>query len=110
MNKKTLNTTYDFTLADGTTVKLTLAFYALYLLKGKNKSLYERYNKAMLSISDKKSAYDELEAITVLYAAYVCANLNAETIMNEEEFMILCGADRVAVNEALEHLIAPKKA
>lgn len=110
MDKKTLNTVYDFEMADGTTVKLTLAFYALYQLKGKNKSLYERYNKAMVSVSDKKSAYDELEAITILYTAYVCANLTAEEIMSEEEFMILCGADRVAVNTALEYLIAPKKA
>ena len=110
MGNKTLNTTYDFEMADGTTVKLTLAFYALYQLKSKNKSLYERYNKAMLSIADKKSGYDELEVITILYAAYVCANLNADKIMNEEEFIILCGADRVAVNTALEHLITPKKA
>ena len=109
MSKK-LNTTYDFELADGTKVKLTLAFYALYLLKSKNKSLYERYNKAMVKVSDKKSDYDELETIVILYTAYVCANMNEEKMLSEEEFMILCGSDRVAVNNAVEHLITPKKA
>ena len=109
MSTKKLNTTIDFELADGTTVKLTLAFYMIYQLKAKDKSLYERYNKAMVKVSsnDHKN-FDELESITILYTAYVCANLNDENRMSEEEFMILCGSDRIAVNEALTKLVNPK--
>lgn len=108
MDKKALNTTYDFELADGSVVKLTLAFYALYQLKGKNKSLYERYNKAMAN--QAKENYDELETITLLYAAYMCANLTNEKALSEEEFMMLCGSDREEIGKALKHLINPKKA
>lgn len=105
MDKK-INTTIDFEFYDGTTAKMTLTFYALYQLKSKNKSLYERYTQIM---SSKKST-DELEMITILYTAYVCANLaEYESIMNEEEFMIKCGSDRDAVGKAVTALVRPKK-
>lgn len=109
MDNRKLNTTYDFELADGTVVELTLAFYKLYQLRSKHKGLYERYNKIMTNNS-KGGAVDELDTIAVLYAAYVCANMNNENMMSEEEFMILCGSDRVGVNKAVEHLLTPKKA
>ena len=109
MNKKMLNTTYDFELADGRTVTMTLAFYALYQLRSKNKGLYDRYNKIMAS--NAKGNMDELDSITILYVAYMCAHLgSAEELINEEDFIMLCGSDRMAVNNALEHLTNPKKA
>ena len=97
------NTCIDFTFADGDSVKLTLAFYALYQIKSINKGLYDRYNKIMT-----KGANEELDMITVLYTAYVCANL-AGDVMTEEEFLIKCGSDRNAIKEAMEALITPKK-
>ena len=105
MNKK-LNTTVDFELCDGTTVKLTLAFYHLYQLKSKNPSLYKRYNAAMSNTA--KDNYDELDMITILYAAYMCANMDA-AVLDEEEFMMLCGSDRIAVGNAVKALTSPKK-
>ena len=109
METKKLNTTYDFELADGSVVELTLAFYKLYQLRSKNKALYERYNKIM-SKNAKGGDVDELDTIGVLYAAYVCANMEKDNLMDEEKFMMLCGSDRLAVNKAVEHLITPKKA
>ena len=109
MDNRKLNTTYDFELADGSVVELTLAFYKLYQLRSKNKTLYDRYNKIMTN-NAKDGGVDELDTITVLYAAYICANMGKEELLNEEEFMMLCGSDRMAVNKALEHLITPKKA
>lgn len=109
METKKLNTTYDFELADGSIVELTLAFYKLYQLRSKNKALYERYNKIM-SKNAKGGDVDELDTISVLYTAYVCANDGKGELMAEETFMQLCGSDRVAVNKAVEHLITPKKA
>lgn len=109
MDNRKLNTTYDFELADGSTVELTLAFYKLYQLRSKNKALYDRYNKIM-GKNAKGGDVDELDTIGVLYAAYVCANMEKENLMDEETFMMLCGSDRIAVNKAVEHLITPKKA
>lgn len=108
MDMKKLNTTYEFTLEDGEVVKMSLTFYALYQLRGKNKSLYERYNRCLANTS--KGVLDELDTITVLYAAYVCANLDAENLMSEEEFIMRCGSDRNAVGTAIGALINPKKA
>lgn len=98
-----INTTIDFEFADGEKAKMTLAFYALYQIKSTNRGLYDRYNKIMT-----KGASDELEMITVLYTAYICANSGGE-VMSEEEFMIKCGSDRMAVKSAMEQLITPKK-
>lgn len=99
------NTCIDFKFEDGDSVKMTLAFYALYQIKNVNKGLYDRYNKIMT-----KGASEEIEMITVLYTAYVCANIaDIANCMTEEEFMIRCGSDRMAVKDAMEKLIKPKK-
>lgn len=105
--EKKLNTTIDFEFCDGTSEKLTLMFYALYQLKSKNRSLYTRYNEAMNRLSGK--SMDELDTITILYTAYVCANMDKEDLMNEVDFMIKCGSDRMAVSKAVKELTQPKK-
>lgn len=108
---KPMNTKYVFEFEDGTSCEMTLAFYVLYLLKAKNKSLYDRYNRTMNGMSDNKKDYDELESLTILYTAYRCANINEpeENLMSEEEFIIKCGSDRKAVGMAMQRLINPKK-
>ena len=104
MDKK-MNTTIDFEFYDGSTAKLTLFFYALYQLKEKNKSLYERCNRIMT-----KGTEDVLEMITMLYTAYCAANIDDyENLMSEEEFMFKCGSDIKAVAEAVKQLMSPKK-
>lgn len=104
--EKKYNTTIDFEFCDGTTAKMTLTFYALYQLKSKNKALYNRYNQAMNASA--KGGYDELEMMTILYAAYMCANANEENVLSEEEFIMKCGSDRVAVGNAVKQLTSPK--
>lgn len=104
MDKK-INTTITFEFYDETTVEMTLTFYKLYRLKEKNRGLYDRYNEIM---SRKQNS--ELDMITLLYVAYACANLDSmEKIMSEEEFMIKCGCDRLAIKNATEQLLYPKK-
>lgn len=109
--EKPMNTKYVFEFEDGTTCEMTLAFYVLYLLKAKNKSLYDRYNRTMNGMADKKKEYDELESLTILYTAYRCANINEpeENLMTEEEFIFKCGSDRKAVGRAIQRLTNPKK-
>lgn len=107
MDDKRKNTTIEFEFFDGEKVELTLWFYALYQLKAKKKSLYERYNKIMVKMQKGTDAYDELDMITVLYVGYMCAD--PEEAMSEEDFMYKCGADRNAVAEAFTALVSPKK-
>lgn len=104
MKNKKMNTTIEFEFYDETKTEMTLTFYALYQLKNKNKGLYDRYSRIMT-----KGPADELEMITVMYAAYMCAHLNDENLMTEEEFMIKCGSDRMAIRDAIQSLTQPKK-
>ena len=106
MDKK-LNSVIEFEFFDGTKAKMTLTFYALYQLKSKNKALYNRYNQAMNNSAN--GGYDEMDMMTILYTAYMCANANEENILSEEEFIINCGSDRVAVGNAVKELTSPKK-
>lgn len=108
METKKLNTNYEYELADGRKVNLTLCFYKLYQLKTKNKKLYERYNKTYTHMQNKKE-FEELDLIFMLYVAYVCANMDDENLLTEEEFMVLCGGDRVGTSDAYSHLTNPKK-
>ena len=97
------NTVIEFTFWDGTKTELTLTFYALYQMKPKHKGLYERYNHIMAN-----GMKEELDMVTILYTAYVCAHLNEENLMTEEEFMVGCGWDRQALAEAVKKLTSPK--
>ena len=104
MDKNALATRYKFEFYDGTTCEMTLTFVSLIKLKGKNKPLYDRYNKIM-----SKGGEDEFDTLTVLYAAYVCANIDSDKLLTEDEFIEKCGCDRWALNDALTTLTNPKK-
>ena len=104
MDKMQLATTYEFTFADGDKCELTLAFIRIKRLASKNRSLYDRYNKTMVN-----GPKEELEMLTVVYAAYVCANLDKDNILTEDQFIEKCGSDRRALQNALNSLINPKK-
>lgn len=104
MDKSALATRYEFEFYDGTTCQMTLAFILLKKLASKNKALYDRYNKIMAN-----GGKDEFDTLTVLYAAYVCANMESESLLTEDEFIEKCGCDRVAINEAMQAMTNPKK-
>ena len=79
------------------------------MLKSKNRTLYDRHNKIMARMGNRKNdEYDEIDSVLILYTAYVCAHLNDESIMTEEEFLIKCGSDRKAVGAAVKALLQPK--
>ena len=103
MSVPKLNTIYEFTFEDGDKTELTLTFSKVYQLRAKNKNLYEGYIKAV-----SEGVVAELDAIKVLYAAYVCAHLDDSDIMSEKDFMDKCGSDRDGVMEALMSLLHPK--
>ena len=96
------NTFIDFKFEDGDSVKMTLTFYAVYMLKNKNKKIYDEYNKIM-AVGVK----EEIDLIIILYAAYLCANSDTEC-MSFEEFIIKCGSNRKRVRETVAILQSPK--
>lgn len=96
------NTYIDYKFEDGDSVKMTLTFYAVYLLKNKNKKIYDEYNKIMAG-----GVKEELDLIVILYTAYLCANLDSEC-MSFEEFIIKCGSGRKKVRETVAILQSPK--
>lgn len=104
MEKISITTGYEFTFYDGTTCNMSLAFILLKRLSAKNRSLYLRCQKVMAN-----GAQDEFETLTVLYAAYVCANFDNENLLTEDEFIEKCGCDREALMDALTAMTTPKK-
>lgn len=104
MEKKALATRYTFEFYDGTTCEMTLAFIALKKLSSKNKTLYTRCQKIMAN-----GGQDEFDTLTVLYAAYMCANMDNEIVLTEDEFIEKCGTDRAALNNAMVAMTQPKK-
>ena len=107
MDNPMKNTTYDFELDDGSAVKLTLNFYFLYQLRSTNKELYERYNAIMQRTN--KDNFDILDMATICYVGYMCANLQEENLLSEEDFYMLCGNNMKAVAKAVNHLMNAKK-
>lgn len=104
MDKKALATRYTFEFYDGTTCEMTLAFIALKKLSSKNKNLYERCQKVMAN-----GGKDEFDTLAVLYTAYMCANMDSDNVLTEDEFIEKCGYDRQALMDALEALTTAKK-
>jgi hypothetical protein len=104
MSKTALATRYRFEFYDGTDCEMTLAFILLKKLSSKNRTLYDRCQKIMAN-----GGKDEFDTLTVLYTAYMCANMDAENILTEDEFIEKCGCDRQALMDALMALTNPKK-
>jgi len=71
-----------YLLLDGTEVEMELTLESLYQLKDKRNEDYQRINSILLN-----GVRDIFEQITILYTAYLCANIdNIDTCMNYEEF------------------------
>lgn len=103
MTKIALATTVDHPLFDDTTVKCTLAFYKLKQLGSKNKKLADHATRIL-----GKGSEDIFEIVKTVYAAYVCANMDDENLLAEDEFTMLCGSDYAAIMETFNKLINPK--
>jgi hypothetical protein len=104
MEKTALATTHTFEFYDGSTCEMTLTFIQLKKLASKNKKAYEACQKVMTN-----GAKDEFDMLAVIYAGYLCANMNAENLLTEDEFIEKCGCDRFAVADAFNIMTNPKK-
>ena len=104
MEKTALTTGYTFEFYDGTTCEMSLAFIRLKRLAGVNKTAYDACQKVMTN-----GPKDEFDMLDVLYAAYLCANLDGENLIGYEKFIEKCGTDRFAVSDAFNTMTNPKK-
>lgn len=100
------NTFVEYELINGAKIQLTLAFYLLKQLEGKNPSIVDRYYKSM---SKKQSEVNDFDAITIIYTAYCCANIDDPEMMDEETFMIMLGSDRMSMGGLMNKLVGAKK-
>jgi len=99
------NTYIEIECKDGNRIKLTLAFYRMYQLKNKNKQIYEKCNKILT-----KGSEDILDNIQILYAAYLCANIETmDKCMAYEEFLQNIPDDWNMVGKIAKQLVGVKK-
>ena len=77
------NTYQELTLNDGQVIKLTLNFYNLLQVKNNQPKLYDRFMKVL----QNKEFDIVFDSLTVLYVGYLCANLNSESVLTEEDFI-----------------------
>lgn len=103
-NKISLATMVEHELCDGTKVNCTIAMFRLKQLANVDRTLYD---VVMNTLS--KGTKDIFESVRFVYAAYVCANMGADNLITEDDFLIMCGSDYVGLNQTIEKLTNPKK-
>jgi predicted HAD superfamily hydrolase len=99
------NTYQELELENGEIVKLTLNFARLLKIKSEQPKIYDRFMK-VLQNKDFDIVFDSL---TVLYTGYLCANMNNESVLSEEEFMELVPFDLEVINVIAGKLIQSSK-
>ena len=106
---KANNTVIMLEMADGTSVKLTLAYRYLLQLSTVNRKVYDEYNAVW---NKKEGKREEIDNVRIIYAAYLCAAIQdgeQESAMSWDEFLDNVTLDREAISAALFGLLAPKR-
>ncbi len=94
----------DFEMQNGT-VECTLNFYRLYQLKTKHEQEYKRYFEIT-----KKGVHSDLDAVEVIYVAYLCANMDKmPDVMSFEEFLQNIKNGRARIWQTLNKLNSDEK-
>ena len=99
------NTYQELTLNDGQVIKLTLNFYNLLQVKNYQPKLYDRFMKVL----QNKEFDIVFDSLTVLYVGYLCANLNSESVLTEEDFIAQVPFNLEKINIVAGALIQSKK-
>jgi uncharacterized hydantoinase/oxoprolinase family protein len=100
----------EYKFPNGETIKCTVSFRYLAMLRDKNKKIYERLNNGMMN----GVGNDIVEAVYVLYGAYLCAcyageNGGIDNIKKESEFIDALDDDIMDVLTVCAELINKKK-
>ena len=85
----------QFEMKNGT-VDLTLNFYRLNQLRARHNEEYKRYQKI-----NENGIKTDLDAVDVIYVAYLCANLEKmPDVMSYEEFLMNVKESRARIWQA----------
>ena len=85
--------------------ELTLNFYNLLQVKNNQPKLYDRFMKVL----QNKEFDIVFDSLTVLYVGYLCANLNSESVLTEEDFIAQVPFNLEKINIVAGALIQSKK-
>lgn len=99
------NTYQELELENGETVKLTLNFARLLKIKNDQPKLYDKFMKVL----QNKEFDIVFDSLTVLYTGYLCANINNESILSEDEFYENIPFDLEVINVVAGQLVQGKK-
>lgn len=99
----------EYKLANGETIKCTVAFIHLLKLREQNKSIYKKLNDGLLN-----GVSEIAESVYILYGAYLCAcyageNGGAENAMSVSDFIAALDDDIMGVMEVCAGFISKKK-
>ncbi len=99
------NTYSEITLKNGETVHVTLSYYRLYQLKNKKPEAYNKYFEIT-----EKDITDDFDVISIIYTAYLCANIDdLDDMPDEEEFIKLVRFDRRDLLRVFREISVEKK-
>ncbi len=104
---KMINNELDFTLNNGEKVKLTLNFKLLLKLRSNYPEEYNEFNKVVLGKS--KEDRDFFEILSVVYAAYLCANFDNKDRYTKEEFRDLMPLSITQITNVQNKLLGIEK-
>lgn len=102
-----INNEIDFTLNNGEIVKLSLNFKTLLKIKSNYSEEYEAFNKVVTG--SRKDDADFFEVLSVIYVAYLCANLDNKDRYTKEEFLNLVPLNITLINNTQNKLLGIKK-
>lgn len=107
-NETKKNTYVELEMADGSIIKMTLAYRWLLALSSFDKAAYKAYNTVL--VTEPKNR-EEIDNVRIAYAAYLCALLQEgeeATAMTFNDFIDAITPDRPALQQALKSLMNPK--
>ena len=99
------NTYQELELIDGQIVKMTLNFARLLKIKNDQPNIYDKF----MDVLQKKDFDVISDSLVVLYAGYLCANIDNESVLSEDEFVELIPFDLELINVKAGQLVQGKK-
>ena len=98
------NTIMHYETTTGEKIGLTITFALLYKVKGEYPEAYKRYNDVMMN-----GMKDIFDATAILYAAYLCANIENAERLPYTQFLEVLGDDMTGVMRTAAALMGRKK-
>jgi hypothetical protein len=84
---------------------MTLNFARLLKIKNDQPNIYDKF----MDVLQKKDFDVISDSLAVLYAGYLCANIDNESVLSEDEFVELIPFDLELINVKAGQLVQGKK-